>query len=344
MKKSHSAILVTLAFLGLFSCSSNKNLQGGSSSNSNEVISTLVFGSCNKHDLPQPLWDPILAENPDIWIWLGDNVYGDTHDMELLKSKYDSQYKQEDYVKIRENMEVIGIWDDHDYGINDGGVHYAQKDKSQQLMLDFLDEPKNSPRRKQKGAYTSYTYGEGDQKVKLYLLDARYHRDTLERSEGVYIPNKEGTILGEEQWSWLEKEFKNSDAAINLIASGIQFIADEHPYEKWANFPNEKEKLMKLIAESGITSPVLLSGDRHIAEIAKTQLPNGKDVYDITSSGMTHTWNEWKPEANKYRVAGDHVTELHYGLLNIDWENKMMVFSIRGEGQEQYLEQKISFQ
>lgn len=307
------------------------------------VFSTIAFGSCNRHDLPQPLWTPILEENPDLWIWLGDNVYGDTHDMNLLESKYEAQYNQEDYAKIRQNMEVIGIWDDHDYGINDGGVNYAQKEQSQQLMLDFLDEPETSDRRNRKGAYAAYTFGEGDQKVIIYLLDARYHRDTLMKAEGSYIPNLEGTVLGEEQWSWLEAEFKNSDAAINIIASGIQFIAEEHAFEKWANFPKERERLMNLIADSGINSPVFLSGDRHIAEIAKTTLPNGKDIYEVTSSGLTHTWKEWRPEENKYRVVGDHVAELHYGLLQIDWIDKQMNFSIRGENRQEYLEVQVPF-
>lgn len=344
MKSPVGLILLSTVFSGLFSCSSqNRKVEKIQLDSEAKNTITIAFGSCNKHDLPQPLWEPILTENPDLWIWLGDNVYGDTHDMELLKSKYDSQYNQEDYIKVRENIEIIGIWDDHDYGINDGGINYAQKNESQQLMLDFLDEPENSERRNQKGAYASYTYGEGDQKIKIFLLDARYHRDTLERNAGAYIPNLEGTILGEEQWKWLESEFKNSEATINLIASGVQFIAEEHPYEKWANFPNEKDRLMKLIANSGIKSPVFISGDRHIAEVSKIQLPNGHDIYDITSSGMTHTWKEWKPEENKYRVAGDHIAELHYGLLNIDWENRLMIFSIKGEEQKLYLNQEISF-
>lgn len=345
MKKSPYYSLLVILFVGLISCSKNQNKQEEIliEPEVSKSLTSIAFGSCNKHDLPQPLWNPILEENPDLWIWLGDIVYGDTHDMDLLKSKYESQYNQADYVKVRENMDIIGIWDDHDYGINDGGVNYAQKVESQKLMLDFLDEPTNSERRNQKGAYASYTYGEGDQKVKIYLLDARYFRDTLELVDRVYKPNLEGTILAEAQWKWLENEFKNSDAVINLIASGVQFIAEEHPFEKWANFPNEREKLMQLISDTGIKSPIFLSGDRHIAEVAKTQLPNGKEIFDITSSGLTHTWKQWRPEPNKYRVAGDHVAELHYGLLNIDWKNKMMRFSIRGEDRKEYLMQEIAF-
>jgi len=343
MKQETALFILLLSLFTLLSCNSGKEKVIEEEVKQDISFTTIAFGSCNRHDLPQPLWKPILEENPDLWIWLGDNVYGDTHDMDLLKSKYQSQYNQEDYIQIRSNMEVIGIWDDHDYGINDGGVYYAQKDESQQLMLDFLDVPENDERRTRKGSYASYTFGEGDQKVNIYLLDARYHRDTLYKESGQYIPNLEGTILGQEQWEWLEAEFKKSDAAINIIASGIQFIAEEHAFEKWANFPKERERLMNLIADTAIKSPVFLSGDRHIAEIAKTVLPNGSDIYEITSSGLTHTWKEWRPEENKYRVFGDHVAELHYGLMEVDWANNRMNFSIKGENRQDFLMIAIPF-
>ncbi|MEX0882826.1 MAG: alkaline phosphatase D family protein [Cyclobacteriaceae bacterium] len=345
MKKPIIPFALFLGLSGLISCSQN---QSNGEQKDTEIaavpsIQTIAFGSCNKHDLPQPLWEPILEEHPDVWIWLGDNVYGDTQDMELLKTKYDSQYDQEGYAMIRKTTQVIGTWDDHDFGINDGGVNFAKKKESQQIMLNFLEEPENTPRRAQEGVYTVHEFGEGEQKVNIYLLDTRYHRDTLEKEADNYVPNTEGTILGEEQWQWLEEEFLHSDARINIIASGIQFIAEEHPYEKWANFPKEREKLMKLIADSGLQSPVLISGDRHIGEMAKTQLPNGKDIYEITSSGLTHTWNEWRPEDNKYRVAGDHIAELHYGLVSIDWEKEAMEFSIKGEDKKTHLNQAIQF-
>jgi alkaline phosphatase D len=345
MKKELNPVVLLVSLSCILACTSNKmqNIADRDKAPHVAVISTIAFGSCNKHDLPQPLWKPILEENPDLWIWLGDNIYGDTHDMNLLEKKYHRQYNQEDYVSIRQNMEVIGIWDDHDYGINDGGVYFAQKEASQQLMLDFLDEPENSDRRKRKGAYASYTFGEGDQKVKIFLLDARYHRDTLQKESGSYIPNLEGTVLGEEQWTWLKNEFENSNAAINIIASGIQFIAEEHNSEKWANFPKERERLMNLISDTKIKSPVFLSGDRHIAEMAKMALPGGGDIYEITSSGMTHTWKEWKPEANKYRTVGDHIAELHYGLLSIDWTRRVMNFSIKGIDSVEFLNLGISF-
>lgn len=306
-------------------------------------VLTIAFGSCNKHDLPQPLWSPILAENPEVFMWLGDNVYGDTPDMALLKRKYDSQLMHPDYRKVREKTKVIGIWDDHDYGINDGGKYFAQKETSMQLMLDFLEEPKDSPRRKQQGgAYAAHEFGEGESKVKVILLDTRFNRDTLMVVDKVYQPNLTGSLLGEEQWIWLEKELKNSTAKVHLIASGIQMIPTEHPYEKWENFPLEREKLLRLLSQNNVKNPVLISGDRHIAEISKWQskdFPEG--LYEVTSSGMTHVWKTFREEYNPYRV-GNLIASLHYGLARIDWSRKEMTFQIKGEKGQVYLEQKLS--
>ncbi|ERM84525.1 hypothetical protein P872_24205 [Rhodonellum psychrophilum GCM71 = DSM 17998] len=260
-------------------------------------VETINFGSCNKHDLPQPLWNPILRDSPDVWIWLGDNIYGDTHDMVLLESKYDVQSSIPEYQKLKESSHIIGVWDDHDYGINDGGVHYMQKKESQKIMLDFLGEPSTSPRRNQEGVYASYDYGIGENKIKVILLDTRYHRDTLLKEDKMYIPNEEGSLLGDAQWSWLENELKTSDAAVHLIAGGIQFIPTEHPFEKWENFPKERQRLLNLIASSKTKNPVLLSGDRHIAEVSllkDARFPAG--LYEITSSGLTHTWKEYREE------------------------------------------------
>jgi alkaline phosphatase D len=301
----------------------------------------IAFGSCNKHDLPQPLWKPILQDAPDVFMWLGDNVYGDTPDMDLLKRKYDSQFNQSDYQKVRRSTQVIGTWDDHDYGLNDGGKYFAQKVPSMQLMLDFLEEPKDSPRRKQQGVYASYEYGTGDQRVKVILLDTRYNRDTLMLVDRVYQPNLEGSLLGAEQWQWLEQELATSTAKVHLIASGIQFIPTEHPYEKWENFPKEREKLFQLLAAHQVKNPVLISGDRHIAEISKWQTTDfSEGIWEVTSSGLTHVWKTYREEYNPYRV-GNLIASLHYGLAKIDWGMEEITLQIKGEQGQVYLEQKL---
>lgn len=336
----NSKLPLSIVFL-LLCCSA---LYAQTAKSTKKTIDLISFGSCNKHDLPQPLWKPITEEQPDLWIWLGDNVYGDTHDMNLLRTKYNSQKEQEGYKILRSRSKIIGVWDDHDYGINDGGIHYAKKDSSQQLMLDFLDEASDSPRRKQQGAYASYIFGLGENKVKVILLDTRYHRDTLLREGNIYVPNLEGSLLGAEQWTWLEKELSQKNATVTLIAGGIQFIPTEHPHEKWSNFPNERIRLLELISKSKVSNPVLLSGDRHIAEVSllkNKMFPDG--LYEITSSGLTHTWKEYKEEYNPYRI-GKMIANLHYGTLAFDWSENIMVFQIKGEQGQTYLEQQIPIQ
>lgn len=305
-------------------------------------ITKIAFGSCNRQDAPQPLWKPILADQPELWIWMGDNIYGDSPIMDTLRAKYARQNSQPEYAALKASTPIIGIWDDHDYGINDGGKAFAQKKESRDIMFDFLGVPADAPERSREGAYASHLVGQGENLVKIILLDARYFRDTLQRVERVYLPNETGEILGEAQWTWLAKELKESPAKINLIVSGIQFLPTEHAYEKWANFPQEREKLLDMIATSGAKTPVLLSGDRHIAEVMKLtdeRFPNG--LYEITASGLTHTWSGIAEEPNQFRVS-DLIAKLNYGLATIDWKKGELTFQVKGEDGAVYAAQSIS--
>src|SRR5690606_11168750 len=125
----------------------------------NKTLRTIAFGSCNRQAERQPLWHPILQHNPDLWIWLGDNIYADTHEMQAMEAMYRLQKSLPEYQALYGTVPVIGTWDDHDYGINDGGKYYAKKQESRDLMLDFLDVSQDAPIRGREGGYTSYTFG-----------------------------------------------------------------------------------------------------------------------------------------------------------------------------------------
>jgi alkaline phosphatase D len=331
MKNHPRLLLLVLLFLN----------QVNASLGQNGKLDRIAFGSCNRQDAPQPLWKPILADKPDLWIWMGDNIYGDSRIMDTLSAKYALQNSNPDYLLLKASTPLIGIWDDHDYGINDGGKYFVQKKESRDLMFDFLDVPQAAPERKREGGYSAHTYGEGEQKVKVILLDGRYFRDTIARVDRVYQNNTTGQILGDAQWKWLEKELKTSTAKVNFIVSGIQFLPTEHAYEKWANFPQEREKLLNLIANSGVQNPILLSGDRHIAEVMKlvdSRFPKG--IYEVTSSGLTHTWSGIAEEKNSLRVS-DLVAKLNYGLASFDWTKDEVLIEIKGENGHIHAQQTI---
>lgn len=310
-------------------------------------LTTIAFGSCSDQKRPKPLWDDVVAAKPDLWIWLGDNIYGDSQNMDTLRAKYNRQKSEPGYQALRQSTPIIGVWDDHDYGVNDGGKEYPKRVESQQLMLDFLDVPANDPLRKQTGGYSVHTYGPKGKQVKVILLDGRYFRDPLKKDSGGKnnVPDPSGDILGEAQWTWLEQQLTNSTADVHIIGCGIQFISDDHPYEKWGNFPTAQKRLWDLLGKTKPKGAMLISGDRHIGEISKTQIPGlGYDLYDITSSGLTHTWAAPRDEPNKHRVK-DMVVKLNFGLITIDWSKKPLTasVSIMGDNRANFLTHEIVF-
>lgn len=275
-------------------------------------LTRIAFGSCNKQTLPQPMWDAIAAQHPDLWIWMGDNIYGDTRDMTVLAAKYEKQFKQPDYAKFREATPVLGTWDDHDYGENDSGSWYPPKAIARDLALNFFEVPDTDERWSREGLYSAYTFGPEGQRVKVLLIDDRYFAGK---------PKNPGSdLLGEEQWVWLQKELHSSDAQINLIVTGIQFLSEDHKYEKWANFPPSRAGLLNFILEEKIPGVVFISGDRHIHEISiKNDAETPYPLLDITSSGLTHSWKSFPGETNRYRSGGIH-TDLGFGLIELDWD------------------------
>jgi alkaline phosphatase D len=295
----------------------------------------IAFGSCNRHDLPQPLWDDIARDQPQVWIWLGDNIYGDSDDPAVLRAKYEAQSAQPGYRQLQtQGTQVIGTWDDHDYGRNDGDRHYPFKAQNQQLALDFLGEPANTARRRQEGMYTSYEYPAGNKKVKVILLDDRYFQDPLFRDSAlVYHPNFTGDVLGEAQWAWLRQQLTDSDADAHIIASGIQFLPYQHRFEKWANFPQARQRLLTLLRETRPRGVLLISGDRHIGEVSRVPVPGlRRPVYEITSSGLTHPATHNTNEPNLYRV-GPLVNQKNYALFRFRSRGRRLgvTASLRGD-------------
>lgn len=275
-------------------------------------LERIAFGSCNRTSLPQWQWADATAREIDLWIWMGDNVYGRDHDPEDLRRKFQTQFNLPDYAAFRETTPIIGTWDDHDYGINDGNRNNPYKTDAQSWHLDFLEVPAESPRRQREGVYTSETFGPTGQDVRIILLDTRYHATG---------PGPDGDLLGPDQWAWLREELSAPAARLTVIASSIQVLPIEHRWEKWENYPNERARLLALIRESSLPNVILISGDRHFTEISRLPegLANGNALYEFTSSSLTHPWRSLQDEPNRLRIP-PFIKEPNYGLLEIDWQ------------------------
>jgi alkaline phosphatase D len=323
-----------------FSCQNTTKMnlmekQIDSSDNSSHYI--LVFASCNDQNRKQPLWKPIIENHPSLFIWGGDNIYADTDDMSKMKNDYDKVWANPDYASLAEKTTIIGTWDDHDYGINDGGVEWGKKEEAKNLFLDFLKVPEDDIRRNREGVYTSETFKGEKGSIKVILLDTRTFRDSLKPSSNpdwtydVWDVDHGGTILGTDQWQWLKEELKDDTATFTLIVTSIQFLSDQHGWEKWANFPNEVVKMKQLLKDARARNIVILSGDRHLAEISLAEI-DGMDypLIDFTTSGLTHTYIDTSTEANPYRIS-NVIKRLNFGLLRFDFDHTEIMFEIRGE-------------
>ena len=306
-----------------------------------EPLQKIAFGSCAMQFLPQPIWESIARQSPDLFLFLGDNIYGDydgkqayTPTADTLRRDWQRLADEPHFQAFRKQVPIMATWDNHDYGKHDGGVEFELKQVSQQIFLDFFDEPADSEQRLSPGIYDAKVIGPVGKRVQVILLDTRYFKgpfikDTRSKEEKAaagnvgsmanYIRNTdpEVTLLGEAQWDWLERQLKQS-AEIRLLVSSTQVVSDQKAMDEWGNYPLERKRLLDLLGQSTTGETIILSGNVHFTEISKIRIGDGK-LIDFTSSGLTHSNPGYAAADNPYRVAGPY-DDLNFGLLEIDWD------------------------
>ena len=313
----------------IFTSSSTNNQD-----NLNLQSTRILFGSCSKPYMHQPLWPSINAKDPDIWIWGGDIVYLDRPDRDCIPSLYNYlnpfnikvdkfhcrrigygpiepsdydyyfnlQLNNPGYQQLLQNPKtsIIGIWDDHDYAANDGCYDNPYKNEAKQALMKFLDIPKDSPVRSRDGMYQFHTFTfDGNLVIDIYLMDIRWFSDP-----------KNDIIFGDKQWQWLENKMKERSSLkginkpnMSIFLSGVQILPYYRGYwsEAWAGKSKvDRMKFMEAVLNYNVSNAVLLSGDVHWGEQMRYNCMNKKtkeykSLYEMTSSGLTHSWSYTYP-------------------------------------------------
>jgi len=309
----------------------------GSSAPDDLILRRIAVGSCIDQTRPQPLWDAVLDSRPDLFVFAGDNVYASQPpwSLERLQQAYAQLAAQPGFARLRASVPHLAIWDDHDYGLNDGGAEFVDKQASKQAFLDFWRVPAQDARRQREGLYAAASFGPPGSRVQVLLPDTRWFRSPLKptpqrNAPGAerYVPDADPslTMLGEAQWRWLEERLREP-ADLRLIVSSIQVLAEGHGFERWGNFPLQRQRLFDLIARTRANGVVLLSGDRHIGALYRETRGTPYPLLEMTSSGMTHPWRQ-AAEAGPNRL-GPLLGELHFGLVDVDWESRAVTLSLR---------------
>ena len=305
-----------------------------------DPLSRIAFGSCANEHRPQPVWEAINDTKPQLFIFMGDNVYVDSADPAKLKESYETFAAVPGVADLRESTPILATWDDHDYGKNDVGAEWEGKEAAKEAFMEFFDTPNDSPLRQRGGVYDAKIFGPEGKRVQVIMLDTRWFRGPLrkmtkedvkearaktKKKVGRYLPDDESdsSMLGDEQWAWLIEELKKP-AELRLLVSSIQVIPNEHGWEKWGNLPRERKKLLDAIRDNA-TNVVILSGDRHLSEISL--LPPETDggpfypLYEVTSSGLNQTG--LPEEENRFRVEDTEIyNQPNFGIIDIDWEQE----------------------
>lgn len=300
-----------------------------------DPIDRIAFGSCAYQWQEQPILDQVVASGTDVFLYLGDAIYGDWDGEKVvevtpasLAAEWAKLARVPQFQRLRDAVPILATWDNHDYGHHSAGAEFPLKAESQEIFLDFFGEPAESERRRTPGIYTARVLGPPGRRVQILMLDTRFFKgppvladrpEEARGSLGKYAPNPdpEVTLLGEAQWRWLEHELRQP-AEVRLIASSTQIVADQKGMDEWGNYPHERRRIFDVIEATGAAGAVLLSGNVHFAEVSKTD-EGPYPLHDFTSSGLTHVNEAYAEVPNPYRVAGP-CADLNFGLVEIDWE------------------------
>lgn len=309
----------------------------------------IAFGSCLKQAKPAPIFEHLLAAEPDVLVMLGDNVYVDQPRVPKRAEEFGPVYNELEaqpyWARVRDEVPLLlATWDDHDYGKNDAGQEWPLKEAGKKEFVRFYPDSAAQLPGDRDGIYHAAIVGDEDQRVQFIMLDTRWFRGKLNRKpgprgkRGPYLPNTDMSrpLLGEAQWAWLEEQLREP-ADVRVIGSSIQVVSREHGWECWGNFPQELDRLYRLIGETEARGVVFLSGDRHLGEVSKdADAATPYPMWDVTASGFNQD-DRKVAEPNRYRQGVVRRTS-HFGLLEIDWsaEDPRLVFKLIGEDGEPF--------
>lgn len=302
----------------------------------NFVIGSCAYVNDPPYDRPgEPygkhyeIFEAIYSQHPDMMLWLGDDVYlreADWFSRSGILYRFTHTRSLPELQPLLGSAHHYAIWDDHDYGPNNSDRSFRQKENTLEAFTLFWGNPTFGINGKP-GITTMFQWADID----FFLLDNRYHRSPNNRL------TTERTILGEEQVDWLIDALTVSAAPFKIIVMGGQFLSPVITHsENYANFSEERNRIIRSITQEKVSGVLFLTGDRHYSELSELERPNQYPMYDLTISPLTAGPHASAAEEPNYlRVPGTLVTERNFARLEVsgpgtDRTLKISVFNSAG--------------
>ena len=301
----------------------------------------IAFGSCMHQGKPQPIWDAVLDWRPDLFLFLGDNVYGDVSSpmCRELQDAYALAERIPGLATVREHVPHLATWDDHDYGGDDAGGGAPWQARAQALFCDYWRLPADDPRRHRAGVFGAATFGTAAMRVQVVLLDTRSFRSAWRPTDQPDAPGRQNyladddpgkTMLGAAQWAWLQARLAEP-ADLRIIGSSIQVLSDAHGFERWGLFPAERRRLARMLSAPGVGDVLLLSGDRHFGAMYRRTDLCAQPLLEVTSSGINMVYAKVtaQREPDRDRLHAPYAAE-NFGTIELDPASPAMRLAVRG--------------
>lgn len=241
----------------------------------------LAFGSC-AHNKPLALWTQMDESGIDGLVLLGDTPYIDSTKLEVARQKHREFLQVPELAKLIDHTPTWGTWDDHDFGRNDSDGRLPGKENNRQALIEYRANREYG--HGGQGIYTKFEYGP----IEVFLLDTRW----FARTEKSPVDPSQPTLLGAEQWKWLQASLLASKAKFKLLTCGMIWDDKKNSEsDDWGTYTHERDALYRFIGEHQISGVVLIGGDIHCSRLLKydTEKTVGYPIHQFIVSPIHHS-------------------------------------------------------
>ncbi|MFZ4057278.1 MAG: alkaline phosphatase D family protein [Ferruginibacter sp.] len=281
------------------------------------------------------IFETMATKSAAFHLWLGDNWYTREVDYSApwgLNYRASRDRSFPILQAFMASMPQYAIWDDHDFGPNDGNGSYIFKDESRKVFMNYWLNP--SYGEEGKGIYTRFSYSDVD----FFLLDDRFFRSADDLPDSVNgKPNERKIMYGAQQMKWLENALATSNATFKIIATGSQVLNPNSPFDCVKHFPVDYSNLMSMLSINKINGVMFLTGDRHHTEIIAQERKDDYTLYDITVSPYTSGTHSFSgiEKNNPARILGIDQLQ-NFGQISVSGKRgdrvlKTEFYGIKGE-------------